>query len=80
MDRDVLEGGRVGARIHSLEQHGAPVLVEEFGSRVDVVVSAGVRAANYHHRVPRGCGRGGVVDAVVVYRGLEEVGVGFKPG
>jgi hypothetical protein len=45
-----------------------------------MVVSAGVRAADYHHRVPRGCGGGGVVNAVVVYRGLEEVGVGFKPG
>jgi hypothetical protein len=44
-----------------------------------VVVGAGVGAADYHYRVAGGGGGGRVVDAVVVYGGLEEVGVGFEP-
>lgn len=40
-------------------------------------VCSGVRSADDHDGVA-GCGwGGGVIDAVVVYRGLEEVGVFF---
>lgn len=80
MDRNVNGGMRVCGRVHGLEQHGAFVLVEEFGCGVDVVVCTGVGTA-YHHDGKTGCGRGGgVIDAVVVHRGLEEVGVVFEPG
>jgi thiazole synthase ThiGH ThiG subunit len=45
-------------------------LVEPFGGAVDVVIGAGVGAANEHDSYVRGG-----VDAVVVNGGLEEVGV-----
>ncbi len=55
------------------QQHGAFVLVEPFSSGVDVVVGAGVWATDNHD------GDGVVVDAVVVYRGFEEVGIFGEP-
>lgn len=77
MDWDVL-GRRWGdGGVDGLKEHGAAVLVEEFGGGVDVVVCAGVGAADYHYCVAGSARGGGVVDAVVVNRGLEEVGVGF---
>lgn len=79
MDRNVLEGGRGAGFIDGAEEHGAFILVKEFRGRVDVVVCSGVGAADYHYCVALRGGGGGVVDAVVVYRGLEEVGVGFQP-
>lgn len=72
-DDDVLEGVVVGG-VDDLEEHGAAVLVEPFGGLVDVVVGAGVGAADDHD------GEAFVVDAVVVDGGFEEVGVFFKPG
>ena len=42
-DDDVLEGARL--RVHDLEQHGAPVLVEPLGRLVDVVVGPRVGTA-----------------------------------
>lgn len=53
-------------------------MVEELWGCVDVKVGSGVGPAHYHHRVA-GCG-GGVVDAIVVDRWLEEMGVLFEPG
>lgn len=79
MDGDVLRGLRVGRVVDCSQEHGAAVLVEEFGGCVDVVVGAGVGAADYHYRVAGGSRGGGVVDTVVVDRGLEEVGVSFEP-
>lgn len=55
------------------------MLVEELWGRVDVVVSARVGAAYDHDGVALCCGGGGVVDAVVVDGGLEEMGVLFEP-
>lgn len=79
MDGDVL-GSRRGCRgVDCSQEHRAAVLVEEFGSGVDVVVGAGVGAADYHYCVAGGSWRGRVVNAVVVDRGLEEVGVSFEP-
>ena len=81
MDRDVLRdcglGRGGGFGVDSLEKHGAAILVEEFGGRVDVVVCSCVGAADYHDCVAGGAGGGGVVDAVVVDWGAEEVGVCF---
>lgn len=59
--------------IDDFEEHGAFVLVEPFGGFVDVVVCALVGAADNHdgYRV--------VVDAVVVYWGLEHVCVFRDP-
>lgn len=80
MDGDVLWCGRGGGRVNGFEEHRTLVLVEEFGGRVDVVVGAGVGAADYHYGVAGCVWGGGVVDAVVVDWGTEEVGVGFEPG
>lgn len=77
MDGDVLECGWCGGCIDGFQEHRASVLVEEFGGCVDVVVCSGVRAADYHYGVAGCGGGGGVVDAVVVYGWLEEVGVFF---
>lgn len=81
MDRDVLDDGGVGCGggfgVDGFEEHGAAILVEEFGGRVDVIVCSCVGAADYHYRVAGGAGGGGMVDAVVVDWGAEEVGVGF---
>ena len=81
VDGDVLDDGGLGRGggfgVNSLEEHGAAILVEEFGGGVDVVVCSRVGAADYHHRVAGGAGGGGVVDAVVVDWGAKEVGVGF---
>ena len=81
VDGDVLDDSGLGRGggfgVDSLEKHGAAILVEEFGGRVDVVVCSRVGAADYHHRVAGGAGGGGVVDAVVVDWGAKEVGVGF---
>lgn len=79
MDGYVLESRRGGAGIDDFEKHGAAVLVEEFGGRVDVVVCASVRAANDHYGVALRGGGGRVIDAVVVDGGLEEVGVFGEP-
>lgn len=54
-------------RFDGFEQHAALVLVEEFGSGVDVVVCSCVGAADDHD------GQGIRVDAVVVDWGFEEV-------
>lgn len=79
MDGCIVERRRGGAGVDSFEEHGAAVLVEEFRSRVDVVVCAGVGSADDHHGVSL-CGGGGwVVDAVVVNGGLEEVSVFGEP-
>lgn len=80
MDGDILEtwGGR--GIVHRLEEHGPAVLVEKLRRGVDVVVCSCIGSPDYHHGVPCCCRGGGVVDAVVVHRGLEEVGVGFEPG
>lgn len=72
VDVDVAE--LVGAGLDGLEQHAAAVLVEELGRRVDVIVGAGVGAADDHD------GERVVVDQIVVDGGLEEVGVRFEPG
>lgn len=58
------EGG-----VDDLEEHAATVLVEPFGRGIYVVVCAGVGAADDHG------GEVVIVHAVVVYRGLEHVGV-----
>jgi len=79
VDGDVLWGRRGGRGVNCFEEHGAAVLVEEFGGAVDVVVGAGVGAADYHYCVAGGSRGGGVVDAVVVYRRLEEVRISFEP-
>jgi hypothetical protein len=52
-------------------------LVEEFGRGVEVIVCSGVGAADDHDGIAGG--GGGVVDAVVVDGGLEEVRIGFEP-
>jgi hypothetical protein len=57
------------AGVYDLEQHGAFVLVKPLGSAINVVVGALVRASDDHD------GEGGVINAVVVYGGLEHVGV-----
>lgn len=72
VDVDVAEGA-VG--VDDLEEHAALVLVEPFRGLVDVVVCAGVGTADDHDGEAVG-----VVDAVVVYGGLEHVGVFFDPG
>lgn len=59
--------------LDGLEEHSAFVLVEEFGRRVDVVVCSCVGAAYDHD------GHGIVVDAVVVDRRFEEVGILAEP-
>jgi hypothetical protein len=69
VDVDVAE--LVGRGLDGFEEHAAFVLVEEFGSAVDVVVCAGVGAADDHD------GQGIVVDQVVVDWGFEEVGICF---
>lgn len=56
-------------RFDGLEQHTTTVLVEELGGAVDVVVCSCVGAADNHDGQRVG------VDAVVVDRGFEEVGV-----
>lgn len=68
-----------GARrlVYGLEQHRPPVLIEEFGRGVDVVVGARVGPADDHDGIPGGGAR--VVDAVVVDGRLEEVSVCFEP-
>lgn len=80
MDRDVLDlvgrGGRVG---DGAQQHRAPVLVEELGRGVDVEVGPGVGPADDHDGVALRLRGGGVVDAVVVDGGLEEVAVFLEP-
>lgn len=73
MDGHVDKPGRRSGCVDGFEEHGAPVLVEEFGRGVDVIVGSGVGAAHDHDGVAGG--GGGVVDAVVVDGGLEEVGV-----
>lgn len=55
------------------------MLVKELGRRVDVVICARVGPADDHNGVPFCGGGGGVVDAIVVDGGLEEVGIFFKP-
>lgn len=55
------------------EEHSAFVLVEEFGRGVDVVVCSSVGAAYDHD------GHGIVVDAVVVDRRFEEMGILAEP-
>lgn len=79
VDRDVVEGGRRRGGVYCLEQHRSSVLVEKFRCCVDVVVCSCVGTADNHDCVA-GC-RGGrwMVDAVVVNRGLEEMGVFFEP-
>jgi hypothetical protein len=72
-DVAVLFPGRV-RRVDDFQEHAAFVLVEPFGGFVDVVVCAGVGAADDHD------GDGVVVDAVVVYGGLQHVGVFGDPG
>lgn len=79
VDGDVLWSWWGGRGVDCSQEHGAAVLVEEFGGCVDVVVGAGVGAADYHYCVAGGSRGGGVVDTVVVDRGLEEVGVSFEP-
>jgi len=69
VDDDVAEVGLVDY----FEQHGAAVLVEPFGGFVDVVVGAGVGAAYDHY-----CDIF-IIDAVVVNRWFEEMGVFFEP-
>jgi hypothetical protein len=59
--------------VDDLEEHATLVLVEPFGSRVDVVVVTGVGPADDHH------GHVLVVDTVVVDRRLEEMGVLGEP-
>ena len=66
------QGGRFGG-LDDFKEHGAFVLVEPFGGGIDVVVCAGVGAADDHD------GYVVVVDAVVIYGGFEEVGVFFEP-
>lgn len=77
MNGYVYEGRGAGGCIDGFEEHGSPVLVEEFGCGVEVVVCSRVGAADDHDGVAGGVG--GVVDAVVVDGGLEEMGVGFEP-
>lgn len=75
MDVDVAKLLVYGQRaINDFQQHGAFVLVEPFCGLIDVVVCASVGTADNHDS------DGGVVDAVVVDWGLEEVGVFGYPG
>ena len=80
MDGNVDEFMWRGRGVDRFQQHRALVLIEEFGGRVDVVVSAGVGTAHDHDGEAGGERGGGGVDAVVVSWGLEEVGVLFEPG
>lgn len=80
VDGDIKWCVRGGGRVHGLQQHGAFVLVKELGRCVDMVVSAGVGAADNHDGEAGRFGRARVVDTVVVYGGLEEVGVLLDPG
>lgn len=76
-DVDEFRGfGGWGGGVNGLEEHGAFVLEEEFGGGVYVEVGAGVGAADDHY-----CHAdlGGLVDTIVVYGRLEEVGVFFEP-
>lgn len=81
VDRDVPDL-RITRRcsVDRLEQHRPAVLVEELRRRVDVEVGARVGPADDHHRVAGRRRGGGVVDAVVVDGGLQEVRVGLEPG
>lgn len=79
MDGDVLWLWWAGRGVNCFEEHRAAVLVEEFGGAVDVVVGAGVGAADYHYSIAGGSRGGGVVDAVIVDGRLEEMGVSFEP-
>lgn len=45
-----------------------------------MIICSRVRSSDYHYSVAGCATGGGVVDAVVVYGGLEEVGIGFEPG
>ena len=55
------------------------MLIEELWSCIDVVVCSRIGPADDHNgQTPSGRG-GGVVDAVVIDRRLEEVGVVFEP-
>lgn len=75
VDRYILELSCTS--VDNLEQHRPTVLVEELRRGINVVVCAGIGAADYHDRVAGGGGGGGVVDAVVVDGRLEKVGVGL---
>lgn len=79
MDGDVLGSWWYCRGVDCFEEHGAAVLIEEFGGCVNVVVGTGIGAADYHYCVAGSSRGGGVVDAVVVDRGLEDVGVSFEP-
>jgi len=57
-------------RLDDLEHHPTAVLEEPLWGRVDVVVAAGVRAANDHDSCARVVVEDGVVDG-----GAEKVGV-----
>lgn len=59
--------------VNDLEEHAAFVLIEPFGGLIDVVVCAGVGAANDHD------GDGIIVNAIVVHGRLEHVGVFRNP-
>jgi hypothetical protein len=75
VDVDVAELFGGGKRlVDDLEEHGALVLVEPLGGLIDVVVCALVGAADDHD------GYVVVVDAVVVNRRFEHVGVFGDPG
>jgi len=62
-----------GAIIDDFEHHGALVLVEPFGRLINVVVGAGVWPADDHDCEIF------IVDAVVIDRRLQQVGVLLQP-
>ena len=80
MDGDVLDGVRGGGRVdHRAEENRSSILVEEFGRGVDVEVCSGVGPANYHDGIAGREARGGVVYAVIIHGGLEQMRVFFEP-
>lgn len=66
---------RVGVLLDDFKEHAALVLEEPLGGGVDVVVATGVGTTDDHDRYAVT-----VVEAGIVNRGLEEMGVGCEPG
>ena len=79
MDRYVSEGMGSCGSVNCLEKHRSSMLIEEFGCRIDVVISARIWPSDHHHRHPGCLGRGRMIDAVVVDRRLEKVCILFEP-
>ena len=76
---DIHESVWRGRRVARLEKHRSAVLVEEFRSRVDMIIGPGIWATNDHDGQTGCAGGRRVVNAVVVHRWLKEVGVIAKP-